>query len=113
MGTYLLQRGGGPALGIFQMEKETHDDIWNNWIEFRWQIFGRLKHYHFYKNFERLGWDLMYSSIMARIHYFRVKEPLPKSDDIEGLAKYWKKYYNTEKGKGTVEEFIKNYKKFI
>ncbi|WP_438967272.1 hypothetical protein [Flavobacterium sp.] len=113
MGTFLTQMGGGPALGIFQMEKETHEDIWTNWIELRWQIFGRLKYYKFYRNFERLGWDLMYAAIMARIHYFRVKESIPKKDDIEGMAHYWKKYYNTEKGKGTIEEFIKNYNKFV
>ena len=40
-------------------------------------------------------------------------EKLPNSYDIEGLAKYWKKYYNTEGGKGTVEKFIEKYEKYV
>ena len=28
MGRYIRQLRGGPALGIFQMEPATHDDIW-------------------------------------------------------------------------------------
>ncbi|WP_438967004.1 hypothetical protein [Flavobacterium sp.] len=113
MGTYLRQKGDGPALGIYQMEKNTHDDIWGNWIEFRWQIFGRLKFYGFIKEYERLGTDLMYSTIMARIHYYRIKESLPKKDDIEGMARYWKKYYNTKQGKGSVEDFLYKYNKYV
>ena len=30
--TYLHQLGGGPALGLFQMEPGTHDDIWTNYL---------------------------------------------------------------------------------
>jgi len=33
--TYLKQVGGGPALGFFQMEPNTHDDIWENYLRFR------------------------------------------------------------------------------
>lgn len=33
---------------------------------------------------------------------------LPASEDIAGLATYWKQYYNTPQGKGTEAEFIKN-----
>ena len=29
------QLGGGPALGLFQMETATHDDCWNNFLKFR------------------------------------------------------------------------------
>jgi len=48
---------------------------------------------------------------MARIHLYRVSEPLPEFqadayDYLKTLAQYWKKYYNTMSGKGVVEEFI-------
>ena len=29
---YLKQRGGGPALGLFQIEKVTHEDIWTSYL---------------------------------------------------------------------------------
>ena len=48
---------------------------------------------------------------MARIHYLRVPEKLP--DNLIGYSRYWKKYYNTEQGKGTEEEFVKNYNMYI
>lgn len=37
------QLGGGPALGLFQMETATHDDCWNNFLKFRVQLANRVK----------------------------------------------------------------------
>jgi len=31
---YRRQMGGGPARGYFQMEPATHDDIWDNYLQF-------------------------------------------------------------------------------
>ena len=50
---------------------------------------------------------------MCRVHYYRVSEALPEENDIEGMARYWKKYYNTPLGAGTEEEFIHNYKEYM
>jgi hypothetical protein len=33
--------------------------------------------------------------------------------DVFKLAEYWKKYYNTPKGKGTVQQFIQSYNKYV
>src|SRR5260221_162978 len=33
--TYRVQLGGGPARGLFQMEPNTHDDIWDNFLKYR------------------------------------------------------------------------------
>ena len=44
--------------------------------------------------------------------YYRTPDPLP-INDIPGMARMWKDYYNTHLGKGTVEEFITNYNKYI
>ena len=38
---------------------------------------------------------------------------LPDADNVAELAHYWKLYYNTPEGKGTVEEFIKNYELLV
>jgi hypothetical protein len=48
---------------------------------------------------------------MARLHYRRVSEPFPST--IKGLAYYWKDHYNTAKGKGTVEDFLKKWDKYV
>ena len=109
MGTYLKQRGGGPALGIFQMEPTTHDDIWDNFIQFRPKISEYLTGgLGWYGDSKELVWNLKYAIIMARVHYLRVPVSIPR--DIDDMAAYWKKYYNTKLGKGTIEKAITAYK---
>ena len=57
-----------------------------------------------------IGWEhLRYNPLLCvlftRLKYKKVPEEIPMS--LEGRAKYWKKYYNTVAGKGTVEHYIK------
>lgn len=114
-GTYLKQIKG-PALGIFQMEPATHQDIWVNYIFNSSRIISLLSF-----NFqcptiqlaERMVYDLQYAAVMARLHYSRFPEPLPDKDDVDGLFDYYKKYYNTESGKAKKADCIKKYKAFI
>lgn len=51
----------------------------------------------------------------CRLKYRRDKHSIPSFKDVENQAKYWKRVYNTELGKGTVEHFMKaskDYKPF-
>lgn len=110
-GEYIHQING-PALGIFQMEPATHDDIWNNFIKHRKILEGNLMNacnFSKYPVSRELITNLRYAAIMCRIHYLRVPEALPPHDDVEKMAIYWKKYYNTNQGKGKVEHFINKY----
>jgi hypothetical protein len=56
--------------------------------------------------------DLKYSPlksvIFARLYYLLIQSPIPTS--LEGRANYWKMYYNTAKGAGTVTHYIKQAK---
>lgn len=113
LGKYRKQIGGGPALGIFQMEPDTFDDIRKNFLRYRPEIatkierIGKISRFHAadLENNDRLA------ICMARVHYLRVSEKIP--DNLVGWAKYWKKYYNTNLGKGTEDEFIRNFKKYV
>jgi len=58
---------------------------------------------------EELENSPLLSFIACRLVYKLVPESIP--DTIEGRAAYWKKYYNTSAGKGTVEKYIENAKK--
>ena len=42
----------------------------------------------------------------CRLKYRRDKYALPSCGDLEAQGKYWKRVYNTHKGKGTVEHFM-------
>lgn len=118
-GTYLRQLGGGPALGCFQIEPATEHDIWYNYLRFRpkrrlviYRISG-VQSPLVVGNIGALEWNLAYGICLARLHYRRVKESFPAYDDIEGLGRYYKKYYNTTSGKATVEDFVEAYVKYI
>jgi len=114
MGTYIHQIGG-PALGVYQMEPSTNLDIHGNFLAYNQEINTRLKELCIpsLDIHQNLMYNLGYATIMTRLHYYRVAEALPDADDIEGLALYWKKYYNTEIGKGTTKEFIRNYERYV
>ena len=104
----LIQYGGGPALGFFQMEPNTALDIWDNYVMYRPKYREKLY---------ALGFDdgalkfCLLSNIglqaaLCRLHYRRVPSALPKADNLKAQAKYWKKFYNTEAGKGTIKHFM-------
>ena len=98
--TYLMQLNNGPALGVFQMEPATHDDIWENWLRFRLPIHDRILSRWGSLDAHRMVHDLHYAAVMARLHYRRVPQALPRPDDLRAQAAYWKRWYNTALGKG-------------
>jgi hypothetical protein len=105
-GRYLRQVKG-PALGIYQMEPLTHDDIVHAWLKYQKELGERV-----YRLLDpplsapRLVYDLRYATALCRLHYRRCPAPLPDADDWQGIAEYWKKHYNTTLGKGTCEAFL-------
>ncbi|XP_020604915.1 uncharacterized protein LOC110043756 [Orbicella faveolata] len=46
----------------------------------------------------------LYSGLAARLFLARISAPIPS--DLPAQAQYWKTYYNTSAGKGTVQKFI-------
>ena len=110
-GEYIKQING-PACGIFQIEPNTAQDIIDNYIKYRSRykdIFNML----YIKTFtlpQNLKYNLAFSVFMCRMFYMRIKESIPNT--VEKRAKYWKKYYNTEQGKGTITEYIKKVGKY-
>jgi len=55
--------------------------------------------------------DDRFACLMARVHYLRVSEAVP--DDLRGQAGYWKRYYNTRLGKGTVEGYMEKWRALV
>ena len=115
---YLRQLGTGPALGLFQMEPTTHDDIWKNYLQFKPEIKAKLAEFVPVKSSlevppsRNLTGNLFYAAAMCRLHYFRNRERLPDEVKVWDLGGYWKRVYNTPLGKGTVEEFEENWKRY-
>jgi hypothetical protein len=51
-----------------------------------------------------LAFDPLLSFICCRLSYKRIPESIPC--DLKGRAEYWKEYYNTASGKGSVKEYL-------
>lgn len=113
LGRYIKQLGSGPALGIFQMEPATFRDIIDNYLAYKPALMAEvLKVCNVqYLEPECLMYNLRVAIVFCRLHYLRKPGRIPNT--IEGMAAYWKKHYNTYLGKGTEEEFVLNYKKFV
>ncbi len=113
LGKYRKQIGGGPALGIFQMEPSTFNDIVSNYLRYKPELVAKIERVARVSRFkaEDIENNDLLAICMARVHYLRVKKAIP--DNLEGWATYWKRYYNTPLGKGKEEEFIANYKKYV
>lgn len=109
-GGYYWKQVNGPAVGIFQMEPDTEKDIWLNYISYHDRLYKKLVAYGYGIPSDSLQYDLKYQIIMCRLHYYRVSAPIPKT--LEGQALYWKKYYNTYKGKGTAQKYMDKYAKY-
>lgn len=111
MGTY-LQQVKGPALGMFQMEPRTHDDLFDNFLIqqpklLNWVLDHSTPSHHA----DQMAWNLKYSICMFRVFFMRFKEPIPVS--IYDQSKYLKKYWNTEAGKATAQDYYKAYTEFV
>lgn len=114
-GRYLKQLGRGPALGIYQMEPVTHDDHWRTFLprhpELLEKVDGLLGAWP--SKVGQLATNLAYATAMARVHYYRRKEPLPDGLNSAAMAAYYKKYYNTPAGAATEDQFAGVYRRAL
>jgi hypothetical protein len=113
-GQYLVQIGGGPALGIYQCEPATHEDIWTNFLRFRPELAAKVRHLIINCTdalHDELCGNLYYATAMCRVHYCRFPEPIP--DTLLGQAQFWKLRYNTVLGAGTVEDYVAAWRRFV
>ena len=112
-----LKQIKGPAVSPYGIEEATYNDIVHRYLDTReplkQAVLSNCGYGREFPAFKNIRNDYWAATIVARLKYYMMPESLPNSYDIEALAKYWKKYYNTEGGKGTVEKFIEKYEKYV
>lgn len=114
-GRFLFQKGG-PAVGCYQMEPKTYNYLWDTYIEPNVAMKAKIRLFLGYTikpDPKRMASDLFLATILARLHYFAIKTAIPEKDNLQALAEYYKKYYNTYQGKATVEQFMENYHRYV
>jgi len=111
---YIEQVGGGPALGFFQMEPPTLDDLITN---LQPKHIDKTELLYSYKP-PKLGWDaalcrcLVFQVVACRLQYWRFPEPLPRPGDAEGMWRYYRKYWNSSKGKARKKPFHEAWERY-
>lgn len=103
-GKYWRQIGGGPALGIIQMEPWVHDDTWEHCDS----INERAGLLSIKKNIKQLERSIEYNVFMARCRLLMDVKPLP--NDLPGMSAYLKKYWNSDSGKAEHDSYLKAYR---
>lgn len=117
-GFYLKQIRGGEnaALGIFQMEPDTHEFLWDTILTKDSSLGFKVMlscNYTLRPKPEVMIYNLRYAAVMARIFWLHIEEPMPALHDSNGRWSLYKKYWNTYSGKATKEQFISNHDKYI
>ena len=112
---YYIKQIGGPALGIWQMEPETHSDIWSNCDALLQPTDGRGNVLAFRVDKLTVSPDNvpdndlivspLYACAMARLKYSMDIEPLPYYRDKIAIYNYYKRIYNTVLGASTWDKF--------
>lgn len=110
--------GPGPAYGFWQMEKLTHDDLWQTYLpsqpsaltDVLRTIVGERSGI---PPVTALHGNLFYGAAMCRIRYKRVRAALPDAGDAAALATYWKQWYNTPLGAGSVAEALQFFRQAV
>jgi len=91
----------GPAYGVYQIEVPTHVDVWTNFLAFRADLKARIGSLlaAWPDRNVQLATNLAYATAIARVIYYRARDPLPDAADIDALGRYYKDHYNGP-GKG-------------
>ncbi len=116
--SYILQRGGGPALSPWQIEPFTLKSQYETYLAFRPSLqkaVDSLRPLGISRQQALIG-DLYYGAAMCRIRY--LQEPayipphsgkklfLPDADDLMGQAVYWNDNYNANPREGWPWDYI-------
>ena len=117
LGLWMTQNGGGPAVGVFGMEPATEQDNWKNYLSYRMDkgeigdLISRLTGVSEPTPLALTN-NLTYAICQCRVKYLRCPIPLPKANDIQGLADYWFLEYNGSKVDHR-HQFIADYRRLI
>lgn len=116
---HLRQLGGGPARGFPQIELSTAKDILERYLgrqdkaDLRYRVQSLLRFDPValagdnYMLDMQLQGNMILGIVCCRLKYGMIPEPLPSKDDRMDQGRYYAKYYNTAKGKGSAEEFVR------
>lgn len=113
-GKYWRQWNNGPAQGPWQIEPDTHHDLYANYLDYRGELKGQLAVLLPIADIANpLISCPVYSAAVARLLYYRVPHKLPQPYDREGMWAYYKSWFNTPLGAATKAEWDINWSRYV
>jgi hypothetical protein len=90
------------GIGPWQNEAATHDSLFKNYINYRHDLVNKMQDMFGPRMINgrdtffamRCLYDLNYAAAICRLRYADAPGEIPST--VEGMADYWKKYYNTK-----------------
>ena len=115
LGQYRRQIGGGPALGIAQMEPATLHDCWDNFLEYHQDLVALITTITGVSGADEdaLENNDPYAIIMCRVKYLRSRLAIPPASDVEAQAEYWFHIYNGSGVVAKVAEYVADYRRLV
>jgi hypothetical protein len=129
LGAEVVQHGGGPALGPFQMEPNTLDSLWENFIKYRPNLLASVKEASGVQDLkidslpddDLLTENWYFAAAMCRVKYLDSPGIIPTFESCLNdpnryainLAGYYKDNYNTAKGACTLERAINCFRQIV
>lgn len=114
---YVKQVGGGPAVGVCQMEPATYLDLLRELVYDHKQVYVKvlttLGMGELPKDASYLMGNLTASVIFCRLKYYFRPDPLPQAHDYAAMAAYHKKIYNTPLGGTEIDRSVKIFKSVV
>lgn len=114
---YVKQIGGGPAVGLCQMEQNTYADLLNTltcrYVDLYMKIRNALYMKDLPESSEFLIGNLCASVIFCRLKYYFCADPLPPLHDFAAMSAFHKKIYNTYKGDADIERNTRIFKSIV
>ena len=106
--SFIQQLGSGPALGLWQIEPDTHRDVYDNFLEYRQGLYDQVLSLSAPgQTFEEnLTSNMQYVPLYAGSATTERLRPCLMRVTLRGQARYWKRYYNTPLGAGTEGKYI-------
>lgn len=117
-----MDRGGqvkpGPALGLWQMERATFDDLWDRYLPARPALQAKVLDFAvamhgIWDEWQQLAGNLYLSCAMCRILYYARPFKLRGDESAAELWPVYKRFYNSELGAATAEQFHRAYRKRV
>ncbi len=100
------------GMGLTQFDKMPFSDTYNRTSKnIQIKVFNYFGIHLSYLEWEDLRYNPLLAMLFTRLKYRLISEEIPS--DINGRAKYWKRHYNSELGKGTIEHYLNANQEFI